>query len=195
MCQVPSRRKSGVPIHEHANSIRQMWNFSPGWLCLHRAGCYWGKSLNCAESQFLHISIVGLSIIVSSSLGIWKERDYSPINIPVYLIRKPHRTHAPGLLILSRRDLEMLSSIKTLNWYKQMCHWYTLFSQRTLVIMSPVIEALIVVFRRELLCLRVIIYISVYIYWFHAALKPICEEKSNQRLNLIFESRFLNRKM
>lgn len=42
-----------------------------------------------------------------------------------------------------------------------------------------------------LLCLHVLVYTNVYAYWFHAALKPICEEKSNQRLNLIFESTFL----
>lgn len=57
--------------------------------------------------------------------------------------------------------------------------------------MSPVIEALVEVFRREILCLRFLVDTNVYVYWFHAALKQVHEEKSNQRLNAILESRFL----
>lgn len=54
---------------------------------------------------------------------------------------------------------------------------------------SPVTEALVEVFRREIFCLHFLVYTNVYIYWFHAALKQVQEEKSDQRL--ILESRFL----
>lgn len=57
--------------------------------------------------------------------------------------------------------------------------------------MSPVIEVLMVVSRREMVCLHFVVCTSVYIHWFYAALKPVHEEKSNQKSNLIFESRFL----